>query len=530
MSDNNEAGPLSPAVPLADSRARDELGPTEGGAAEGATVRQFVTFQMGEELFAVPLTDVQEIIRLPSIVEVPMSISSLEGLANLRGSVLPIINLRRVFNLDPTQHNDATRVVVVNKRGLVGFIVDRMSRVVTAEPREIETVGRSGSTIETELLEGVVKRGQSMIMILDTDHLTGQLQTPPSHRPRRENGGTFVDRGDGEGSSDEVQLVSFELDGQEYALPIECVQEIVQVPESISRIPLASSHSLGMMNLRDRLLPLVSLRSMFGMPAAPVGEQSRIVVVAHSEGGAEMTVGVVIDTAKEVLRVPRSIVDPVPAMLSAGGQANEVDQICRMEDGRRLVSILRADQLFLNSAVRAAIDDADLARGKDAVGEPETQSSHPIDEDEQFVVFRVADEEYGVPIESVQEIVRIPDQLTRVPTAPSFIEGVVNLRGSVLPVIDQRRRFALPDMERNDRQRIVVFLIHGMRTGFIVDSVSEVLKISKSRISDAPDMSLQHGSAITRVANIVEMKRMILMLEVEKLLDRSETASLKAAA
>ena len=89
------------------------------------------------------------------------------------------------------------------------------------------------------------------------------------------------------GVPDELQLVSFELDGQEYALPIESVQEIVQVPETINTIPNSDGHVLGVMNLRNRLLPLVSLRSMFGLPPTAVGEQSRIVVVAHRIGGVE---------------------------------------------------------------------------------------------------------------------------------------------------------------------------------------------------------------------------------------------------
>ncbi|WP_407528034.1 chemotaxis protein CheW [Methylobacterium oryzisoli] len=144
-------------------------------------------------------------------------------------------------------------------------------------------------------------------------------------------------------------------------------------------------------------------------------------------------------------------------------------------------------------------------------------------------IFRLAGEEYGVPIDAVHEIVRVPEQLTRVPRTPAFIEGVVNLRGAVLPVVDQRRRFRLPDAERNDRQRIMVFLIEGVRTGFIVDSVSEVLKIPRSAIGPAPDLG-QDGGAVDRIANLAEAKRIILMLNVDRLLAREEVADLRRAA
>ena len=147
-------------------------------------------------------------------------------------------------------------------------------------------------------------------------------------------------------------------------------------------------------------------------------------------------------------------------------------------------------------------------------------------DEEQFVVFRLAGEEYGVPIETVQEIVRIPDVLTRVPHTASFMEGVVNLRGMVLPVVDQRRRFGLPEAERNDRQRIMVLTIGGIRTGFIVDQVSEVLQIPRSTIEPAPQLSQEQARLIRRVANLAAQKRMILLLEPANLLEAPEVSAL----
>jgi purine-binding chemotaxis protein CheW len=79
--------------------------------------------------------------------------------------------------------------------------------------------------------------------------------------------------------------------------------------------------------------------------------------------------------------------------------------------------------------------------------------------------------------------------MTKVPKAAAAVEGVINLRGAVLPVIDLRRRLGLAPVERSDRQRIVVLVIDNVRTGFIVDSVAEVLKVPKSAIEPAPHLS-----------------------------------------
>ncbi len=510
----------------------------EAGAAHATSEsRQFVTFTVQGEVFAVPLAEVQEIIRLPDMVSVPMSPSSLEGLANLRGMVLPIASLRRIFHMEDAEHDDATRVVVINQGVPVGFIVDRMSSVITAEASEIEGVEGIQSTVANDFLSGMIKHSSGMIMILDPGQLIRSEFSVMSRRTAAAaaalGAGAEEARREGGAASDEMQLVSFVVANQEYALPIENVQEIVQVPGQISHVPNTDSHVIGVMTLRQRLLPLVSLRRMFGLPTSSLDEHNRIVVVSLSDGNghAGVSVGVVMDTVKEVLRVSRSLVDPMPSLLTRGDDSSDIQSICRLAEGKRLVSILSADRMFRNHELRAQIA-AHAGKGEDAaMDQHETRGAGvSSDDEEQFVVFRLADEEYGVPIDSVQEIVRVPDELTHVPKTPSFIEGVVNLRGSVLPVVDQRRRFGLMDCERNDRQRIMVFTLNGVQTGFIVDSVSEVLKIARSVIGPAPSLSDEQARLIHRVANIEKQKRIILLLDVDQLLSKNELGQLSRAA
>jgi purine-binding chemotaxis protein CheW len=144
------------------------------------------------------------------------------------------------------------------------------------------------------------------------------------------------------------------------------------------------------------------------------------------------------------------------------------------------------------------------------------------DDDEQVVVFRLGAEEFGVPIDSVQEIVRVPETLTHVPKAPASVQGVINLRGSVLPVVDLRRRLGLQAVERNDRQRIVVFLIRGVRTGFIVDAVAEVLKVPRRAIEPAPHLSSEQATLLARMANLEKQKRMLQLIDPTHLLGEGE--------
>jgi purine-binding chemotaxis protein CheW len=520
----------------------DQINSAPAASAAGmAAARQFVIFFVDGEAFAVPLAEVMEIIRMPDVVRLPLSPASLEGLANLRGSVLPIISTRRLFGLADIAHDDATRVVILDRGRPVGIVVDRMANVVTVEPDQIEPASAADGTIGSDLLHGMIKRvaDHGMVMVLDTGRLLS-----------REFGALAAADGAGTGSgrlaaalaaggeaaagparaerqSDEIQLVSFEVAGQEYALPIQSVQEIVQVPERITRVPKAASSIVGVMNLRNRLLPVASLRAMFALDHAELAEDNRVVVVSLGNGGA--SVGIVMDRIKEVLRVGRSAIDPVPALLATDADLKEITAICRLAEGKRLVSVLSAEAMFNRAEVQDALAEAG-AEVEQTLARTGERGGETAGDEEQFVVFRVMNEEYGVAIESVQEIVRVPEDVASVPRTPSFIEGVINLRGAVIPLVDQRRRFGLPACARNDRQRIVVFTIRGVRTGFIVDSVSEVMRIPQAKIGPAPDMSEDQRRIIRRVANLPDAKRMILLLDIEQMLDGQEIQELRRQA
>lgn len=514
------------------SEEQETLRFAEDEALEGheSDTRMFVTFLAGDEVFAVDMAPVQEIIRVPDVVKVPLAPPTLEGLANLRGKVLPIISLRRIFGFDECEYNDSTRAVVIDIGQPLGFVVDRVASVVGVEPGKIEGVESIRSTVNTDLLSGLIKDvgGHAMIMVLDFAKLIAQefVEIAAVAKKSGMTSGLAAGSETDEETSDELQLVSFDVAEQEYAMAIEDVQEIVQIPEDVIRVPHSAPHVMGIMTLRNRLLPLVNLRRMFDLPNRANDDHSRIVVVSL---GAS-SVGIVMDSVNEVLRVAKSDVDSMPELLASEGGGADIAEICRLDDGKRLVSIISAGNLFRHSAVKEALTTVasmqeEENRGLDVDLEEETS-----DDDEQVVVFRLDKEEFGVPIDSVQEIVRVPEELTRVPKAPPFVEGVINLRGAVLPVIDLRRRLGMPAVERSDRQRVMVFLIAGLRTGFIVDSVAEVLMIHKNAIEAAPQLSSDQAKLLARMANLEKQQRMIQLIEPSNLIEGRDMAGLAQVA
>jgi len=493
---------------------------------------QHVTFSVGEEKFALAMHSLKEIVRLPAIIKVPLSPPGLEGLVNLRGQVLPIVNMRKVLGFEQHELADTARVLVINLGTPVGFLVDRVSQVIAVNPDQIEDGHTIEASVDSQYLHGVIKNSEhfDMLMLLDFHKvIEGELGSlaRSSARLALQSQAVVKDKVKEEEAAEEMQLVSFAIDQQEYAIPIENVKEIVQIPDNIIHVPKAPQHVLGVVNLRQQLLPLISLRQLFQLDEQQTQvKDERIVVVSFEINAEKLYVGLVTDMVREVLRVPLKQIEEVPALLRRDKQLNEISSICRLDEGQRLVSILSMEKMFVHEMVVDAVNTVEQIKEELAMTDTAEESLEQEEQEQQLVVFRMLDEEYAVPIQSVKEIVRVPEQLTHVPKAPEFIEGIINLRGTVLPVVDERRRLGLPHMTENEKQRIMVFVIADVRTGFIVDSVTEVLRVPRSAIKEVPDLTEEESKLIPRVVNFEQQGRMIMLLDVEQLLESHEVHAL----
>ncbi|RJQ21756.1 MAG: chemotaxis protein CheW [Nitrospiraceae bacterium] len=134
----------------------------------------------------------------------------------------------------------------------------------------------------------------------------------------------------------------------------------------------------------------------------------------------------------------------------------------------------------------------------------------------QLVSFTLEKEEYAVDILKVQEINRITE-ITKVPNAPDYVEGVINLRGKVIPVIHLRKKFGLYHKDSDDSSRIIIMDINGITYGIIVDSVSEVLRIPAGTVEPAPPMAATMSSRF--IQGIAKLEnRLIILIDIDKLI------------
>jgi purine-binding chemotaxis protein CheW len=151
-----------------------------------------------------------------------------------------------------------------------------------------------------------------------------------------------------------------------------------------------------------------------------------------------------------------------------------------------------------------------------------------MEKDYQVVGFRIGNETYGVRIGSVREIVRVPE-ITTVPNAPEAIEGVINLRGKIIPVMDLRKRFGSAGLQPDKKNRILVVELENRLLGLIVSSASEVLKIPPSEI-EPPGTVFAEGES-SYVTGVGKLKgRLIILLDIARLLRQPEFKKFEEAA
>ena len=150
-------------------------------------------------------------------------------------------------------------------------------------------------------------------------------------------------------------------------------------------------------------------------------------------------------------------------------------------------------------------------------------------EEIKVIVFALAHEEYGVEVDRVQTIERMLP-MTRVPKTPPFVKGVINLRGVVVPVIDLRGRFGLPESEYTDDTRIVIVSVKDMEVGMIVDLANDVIDVDSDRIENPPDIVGGVKAKYLRGVAKVGEERLLILLNLEEVLNKQEIVQLEQMA
>ncbi|WP_254514743.1 chemotaxis protein CheW [Novosphingobium sp. G106] len=451
--------------------------------ADLATTTRTLSFRVDGQSFSLRTELVQEVARMPPITRVPHAPAALLGLANLRGTVISILSMAQLLRRAP---GIPTRIIVIDASERLGLAVDEASQVLTTN--------QADSTIEIDIAE-----------------LVAQNMPAQASRRLRGTGTGTVSSGERQDKTEAIALVAFAIGNQEFAMPLAAVEEVLRLPNDIALMPDADEVVIGSAAVRGAVLPLLSLRALLALPG--LGESPRVRLLVVRIGSHR--IGLLVDEMRSILRVSEAMIDAVPQVLSRGQAEARIQAICRLDDGERLISVLAADQLLRDDITARLLNGGSTAEHKSMVQDEGESAS------EQFLLFRIGEEEFGIPIAAVETVAQLPAKLTPLPKAPAFVLGVMNLRGQVIPVIDQAQRFGA-SASQSARRRIIVTRIGELEAGFIVDAVSEVVRVDAGALRPAPEFGNEETRVFERVANLAEEQRIILIVNPRELLDRAE--------
>lgn len=461
--------------------------------AQAAADERLLTFRVGEERFGVTASLVREVGLMPRLTHVPHAPANLLGLGNFRGQVLPILSFG---NSDHAQREQ--RVILLGTTSPIALAVDEVTELAADTGLDAIDVER--------LLQNTLPKALS-----------------PSGGDRRHVTAITVGRGGATSASiaatrpseTHIPLVAFAIANQEFALPIEAVEEILPVPDHIAVLPHSDAVVVGSVTVAGMPLRLLSLAALLALPMTTAARRHILVVRI-----AIHRVGLVVDAMRGVLRVAESRIDPVPPVLTRGSAEARIQAICRLDHGQRLISVLAVEHLL-----RAGLTAQSLQA---TVAEPTVAPKAAPEAADQFLIFQIGDSKFGLPIGAVIEVATLPAKLAPLPKTPPFVRGVMSLRGNAVPVIDQSLRF-IGTAASGARQRVVVVRNGVLVAGFLVDAVIDVRRLALAALRPAPEFSGENTRVFEGVAPGTDGAAMVLIISPQDLLDGTTSELLAAS-
>ncbi|WP_413577700.1 chemotaxis protein CheW [Bdellovibrio sp. HCB290] len=298
-------------------------------------------------------------------------------------------------------------------------------------------------------------------------------------------------------------FASFKLGDAELAMSVGLLQEVVNVPEAISPVPLAPEYLKGIFNLRGIVIPIVDMSVLLNLPAAENAIGKIAVVV--TEG---VRIGLLFDSTSEILNVPAT--DVCAFNDAAEGTRSVIRSALKLNNGARLVEVIDPSSLLKIENIASLVCSSSQ---KD-------ESSQKKLTRRQCITFHSGDREFGLNIAAIREIIRVPE-IKRSAVQVEYCLGVVSLRGVIIPVLDFRGILQVPAKEQQDLEsrRIIIMKLSNLFVGYMVDAVDSIKTYYEENLLPIPMFDQKKMSMMRGVLPVDENRNVLLLAEEHILSD-----------
>ena len=452
--------------------------------------------RVGENIFGFDADKIEQILRVLPITTVPLSSEAIPGVCVILGKIFSIIDLGIVLGISSVNKDqESARILSISDDS--ALIVDEVLDIVKVEQENYEEVN------DDELIVGFYKDQDQVVQILDEKKILQNIELIkylPKEIDAINTSDTSSKQNNNKNSSTTNRYLFFSANNEEFAIDIELLKEIIFVPEIT---PITSNKAMGMITLRDEVISLLDFNKLFSFVENEITDKSRCLIIWHNN----KQIAILVDDVKEVSDISLSDIE----QMSQNYEDSKIEAIYK--GGKKLVSIV--SKMYLFTLVKDYF-----------INEKNEETMIKVEKEEnmsEVAVFKISNEEYAFDIEDVKEIIRY-EQITPIPEAPEFVEGLFNLRGSVIPVVSLQERLGF-EKNIDDKTKIIVCNVQDDRVGFIVDDVSDILFIDDQNISQAKNKE----AIFDEVINLDNGKSVILKISADKVLSEETLKNIKMA-
>lgn len=476
-----------PLVHAGPSPGYDVLPPVSG-AGDPAV---YGSFWLGNTEFALRAGAIKEVVNAPAAVSaVPLSPPFMLGLFNLRGRIIPIVELRLLLEVPDSDAPDRKVAIIEDGPLCIGLMVDRTGEVLNTKGVARVDFGPKRGQPKDVVVEGLLKLdgGRRIVQILDPFEILNLEKVP--------QGEILAGRGAEVAAASRgprLNCISFQFGHTTCAIDLRHVTEVMDAPEIMESV-LVHDCFVGITNVRGKTIPVADFRNFMRDTARLRDSKSlppkRKMLIVETEGGA---IGLLVYSIDSIVSC---FADEILQFTKLALPRGDIVRGCLLGNDNSIIMLLdhdalKRDPLLVDTARRCneihPVEDPAKARSKTQLASTRLT----------FIVFTV-DMRLALNTSDVSEVIDYPTTLLQPPFAIDFVDGVVNLRGELISLIDPRKLYGMPVADHRGG-RVLIFKQDGHKYGLVVDSVDEIVNTTENQVGEMP--SLSHHSKSKKVAD-----------------------------
>jgi purine-binding chemotaxis protein CheW len=463
------------------------------------TIDTILQIRLGDEFFGIDSDDTNQILRVPIITSIPLADKSLSGIVVLNGKIVPVLDIKTILGIGTVNTSEeSSRIITLNiKDDEVAILVDEVVDALNIDSSNYEeNISQDSACI------GFYKNNEDLIQVIEPKNIIqkGMIETFCPIAVEKLSDESISDK---DLDTDTHRYLFFKAKDELFTVDLELVAELIFVPEEITPIAGGELSNLGVITLRDEVINVFDFNLLFGFEAVDSkNDNSRLLILRDDD----KKLALCVEGVEEIKDVDISKMEGINNSLSD----DKIESLYK--DDAIVVSVVSA--MYLKSM----IDEYSVAQTDDTIEEEKKDGSDNMRE---LTVFAIGNEEFAFDIESVQEIITY-QEVTPLPDSNEYIDGVINLRGSIIPVLNLPKKLNF-QTEITEKSKIVVCSIEDEKVGFLVDDVNDIMFIEDKFVA----VSKNPDALVNATISLNNGKRVILELRLDKIISVEELQNIK---